>query len=80
MDRRRPFRSESSLCNAPRRIVGGELLCLVNALVPMTKVKKESNRRVEVRTGMNFVRDCLNLFPCSVEFRLDLAAEAILHQ
>ena len=79
-DRCRPLRSESSLCNAPRRIVGGEPLCLANALVPITKVKTGSNHPVEIRTGKDLVRDRLDLLPCSGQLGLDLAAKDILQR
>ena len=38
---RPPLRRESSLCNAARRVVGGEPLCLARALVSVTKMKTE---------------------------------------
>lgn len=77
---RQPLRSESSLCNAPRRVVGGEPLCLVNTLVPIVNVKTGGNHPIEIRTGLDLVLHCLNLLPCSVQFGLDLVAEGILQR
>lgn len=80
VDRRRPLRSESSISNATRRVVGGEPLCLPDALMPMMKVKIESNRQVGIRTGLDLVCDYLNFLPCSVQLGLNLAAEGILEE
>lgn len=63
----RPLRRESSRCNGPRRVVGGEPLCLAKAFVSMTGItEKESKRRDEALTGLDLLHDCLDLLPCGV--------------